>query len=69
MIISVLVFLFLSVVIAISISLSIPQVQISIENYWNQNAYKINGADLKIETKYPLKEFDEKIEDLKKIRK
>lgn len=62
-------FLFLSVVIAISISLSIPQVQISIENYWNQNAYKINGADLKIETKYPLKEFDEKIEDLKKDTK
>ena len=59
-------FLFLSIVIAISISLSIPQIQISVEKHWHQNAYKMNGADLKIEMKYPIEEFDEKIEDLKK---
>lgn len=62
-------FLFLSIVIAISISLSIPQIQISVEKYWHQNAYKMNGADLKIEMKYPIEEFDEKIEDLKKDTK
>ena len=62
-------FLFLSIVIAISISLSIPQIQISVEKHWHQNAYKMNGADLKIEMKYPIEEFDEKIEDLKKDTK
>ena len=57
-------FVMISIVVAVAISLSIPQIIFEKEQYYNENALKLNGGELKVETPYISSEFEEKITSL-----
>lgn len=61
-------FVIISIILSVSISLAIPQVNCTLNKTWKSQAYKQNGADLKVEMGFNSKKFNEKIKNIKEIK-